>query len=383
MDKYWDIIKNEAGETTGTILIYGDIGGYDWDTWEVINTAKKFRSEFKELEKDHEVIEVHINSNGGSVTEGLAISNIISQSTSEVHTYVDGAAFSMGAMIALSGHKVHMAPNSILMVHNAWTFAWGNAKDLRKEAENLDTFDRSLALMISNKTGKTEEEVFAEFLDGEDHFMNADEALEYGLIDHVEEDKVEDEVVEAALALVKNIKPNQYNKIAASLIPRPKNTPTEKEWRKAVLGISAKKQTTPQTDKMNFEKLLNHIENGKFNEVLNADEISAIKEEINATLKNGDVVTPSDLKAVNDKLDSANKAINAIGEELEIEEGSDVLSAVKTLKTKESQAQAKLAELAPPAPVAEGDDPLKKDKDPADDFAHNKAADEKLNSRRL
>lgn len=371
--KYWDIVKNEAdGKTTGEILIYGDIGGFDWDTWETINTAKKFRQDFKALESEHDEIHVHINSHGGIVTEGLAISNIIQNSSSKVHTHIDGAAFSMAALIALSGHQVHMAKNSLLMIHNAWTMSWGNSNDLQNASEELTKYDRSLALMIMDRTGKTEEEVFSEFLDFKDHTFNSDEAFDLGLID-----SIGDEVPDPAVA--KKVNGAQFNKVAAMAFRMPKQPENYAEWSKAVLG-KAKTQTPPtNTEPMNLEILNGLLKEGKFNEVLTEDQITGVQEEISAALKEGDIITASDLdsakNALQEKITPMEATLASLRTELNLDEEGDVVNAVTTLKGDLAEANAKLEKPAPAASPTPAPDPTITDDDPIAKLPHNQRAD--------
>lgn len=381
MSKYWDIIKNAAGETTGVILIYGEIGGIDWDSWQEINTAAKFKAEFSELEKNHSTIEVRINSVGGSVFEGLAIATAIQQSKSEVHTYIDGTAYSMASIIAMSGHKVFMAKNSLLMIHKASLFAWGNAADLRKIADDLEKHDQAMSTIIEDRTGKTQEQVFSDYLDGEDHFFTSDEALEAGFVDEV----LAKPVPESAVA--KNINsqsPKGYNKIAASLLKFPRGNKSEKEWRAAVLGSSVDpKQSETKTEKMNFENLKAALESGKLDNVFSPENIASIKEEISAALKEGDVITKSDFQKVENSLKDATAIVQGVSKELELAEGEEVLAKVKELKQSESEAQAKLSELAPPAEHKETPDPVITSKTKIDDLPHNKAFDQAKQGREI
>ncbi|MFD2741954.1 MULTISPECIES: head maturation protease, ClpP-related [Sphingobacterium] len=183
MKQRYFAVLNSQSPNVGEMRIYGVIGSY-WDD----NTANDFVRSFKNLEKTCDRINVHINSPGGSVHEGLPICNLIKASTKEVHTYVDGIAYSMGAMIAISAKKgrVHMAKGSLLMLHSVSTLVYGNALDLRTEADVLDTYDDVLGDLISARTGESLENVKAEYLNHQDHFFSPKQALNEGLIDVIE-----------------------------------------------------------------------------------------------------------------------------------------------------------------------------------------------------
>jgi ATP-dependent protease ClpP protease subunit len=131
---FYNIVKNIASKEA-TIYIYGVIGGFDWDTYSYINTSNKFVQEFNELEKTADIIHVHINSPGGSIYDGMPIYNVLNNSKKTIYTYVDGLAASMASLIALAGDKVFGYRNSMFMVHNASTFAFGNSKDLLEESQ--------------------------------------------------------------------------------------------------------------------------------------------------------------------------------------------------------------------------------------------------------
>lgn len=170
----------------GEIHIYGQIG-YDW--WSgADNGASAFVSDLKALESKYDRINVHINSPGGDMHEALPIIRAIKASTKDIHTFVDGIAYSAGAMIALAAKpgNAHIASTGMIMLHNALTGIYGNAMQLRDRAEILDKYDETLVTVVSERTGGSSEEVKAKFFDFKDHFFTAKEAKEAGLIDVIE-----------------------------------------------------------------------------------------------------------------------------------------------------------------------------------------------------
>jgi ATP-dependent Clp endopeptidase proteolytic subunit ClpP len=165
------------------VLIYGDIG---YDFWEgVNNSASRFVRDFKRLEATYRRINVHINSVGGSLYDGLAIYNCLRYSQCEVHTYIDGCALSMAAVIALGGSKVHACRSSMLMLHAPLLYTSGNARELREAADQLDKFGMTLVAAVCDRTGKDEAAVAGEIFDYADHYYTADDALACGLVDEV------------------------------------------------------------------------------------------------------------------------------------------------------------------------------------------------------
>lgn len=186
--KYFNI-EASKDDKVARINIFGYIGSY----WEG-NDARSFQHEFNKLEEKYDRIDVHINSYGGSVHEGLPIYNAIKASKKEVHTYCVGVAMSMGFMILMAAKKgrVHSYKGAVLMVHTVSTGVYGNAKKFRKEADTLDTYDSVLASLLAERTGKTEDEVKELWLNHEDHHFKPTEALDEGFIDFIEETEAED-----------------------------------------------------------------------------------------------------------------------------------------------------------------------------------------------
>lgn len=183
MKKSYFEVVNSGTPNVGEIKIYGLIS--DW--YDEVS-ALEFLSAFNTLEAICNRINIHINSPGGSVWEGLPIANAIKSSKIEVHTYVDGIAFSMAGIIALATKKgnVHMAKGSLLMLHSASSYGYGNAESFKKQAEDLEKYDTVLAGFVEDRLGIPLTDVQASYFNGEDHYFTPTEALDAGLIDHVE-----------------------------------------------------------------------------------------------------------------------------------------------------------------------------------------------------
>jgi ATP-dependent Clp protease, protease subunit len=169
---------------TADIYIYGLIGysWYDENSWDAVSFVK----EFNRVAASCDRINIHINSPGGVIDEGLPIFNAINSSNKDTHTYIDGIAYSMGAIIALAGKTVHAAKNSLMLFHNASGWAMGNAQDFRETADMLDRYDLSLITSLSSKTGLTEDEVKSKYFDFKDHLLTAAEAKEAGFVDVID-----------------------------------------------------------------------------------------------------------------------------------------------------------------------------------------------------
>lgn len=197
-----------VSETETDLLIYGVIGS-DW--FDEGNTAKQFVTDFKEAEAKYNRINIRINSPGGIVSEGLPMFNAIAQSKAEVHTYNDGIAYSMGAILLLAAPKgnVHAAKNSLVLLHAPLSCSCGNARDLRAVADELDTYAEVLISAVADKTGKKTEDVKNKWFNYDDHLITSEQAEKDGLVDDIIE--VNGKVPENISNLSYNQVMNMYN----------------------------------------------------------------------------------------------------------------------------------------------------------------------------
>lgn len=181
--KFWEF-KAEAPKR-GALYIYGSIVAYKWDDTDV--TAKDFKDDLEAL-GDIEVLDVYINSPGGSVFQGQAIYSILKRfaEKAEVNVYVDGLAASIASVIAMAG-RVVMPRNAMMMVHDPWSVAVGNAADLRKEADALDKIRVSLVEAYMSKVSITEDKL-DELLAAET-WLTAQECFDMGFCDELVEEK--------------------------------------------------------------------------------------------------------------------------------------------------------------------------------------------------
>lgn len=168
---------DDQGVESYELSIYDDIG----PDWAGMIGAKTIKQALKGVSADAPLF-VRINSIGGDCFEGAAIYNQLVRHKGKVTVDIDGAAISAASIIAMAGDEVRIAKNAVLMIHNAWTFAIGNAAELREQADVLDKISTSLASAYS-RTGKDEDEI-AEMM-AATTWMNADEAVEHGFADAV------------------------------------------------------------------------------------------------------------------------------------------------------------------------------------------------------
>lgn len=184
------------------VLLY-DIIGEDWWTGEGV-TAKKLRDEVKALGPVSE-LHVRINSEGGSVVEGMAIYNTLKELSpvTRVVVIVDGMAMSIASVIAMAGDEIRAHENATWMIHNAWNVLMGNADEMRKMAEVLDGIDRTIAGVYVARTGNKEANI-VEWMAAET-WMTAAEAKERGFVDTIIPNKQAPKAVSAqTLKTVRN-----------------------------------------------------------------------------------------------------------------------------------------------------------------------------------
>lgn len=135
---------------------------------------------------DAKTINLRINSPGGSVFAARAIERALRDHPARIVAHIDGLAASAASFVAMAADDIVMGSGSLIMVHKAWTFAYGNANDLIDTAALLEKIDGTLVQTYANRSGRTAEEVAA-WMAAETWFT-ADEAIAAGLADRVAAD---------------------------------------------------------------------------------------------------------------------------------------------------------------------------------------------------
>lgn len=138
------------------ILIYEQIGVSWWDGSGV--SAKQFMEDLKLL-GDVSALNVRINSPGGDVFEADAIYTALNTHKATVNVFIDGIAASAASYIAMAGDSIAIAEHAKFMIHNAWGLAMGNADEMRKTADLLDTIDGGIRLIYQRRTNQTDEKL--------------------------------------------------------------------------------------------------------------------------------------------------------------------------------------------------------------------------------
>ena len=201
MRKYFQLDKQ--GDTA-TLSIYGTITSMPWFEGD---TSSAMLSKQLEALKDVSQIDVYINSYGGEVAEGVAIYNALKRHKAKVRTICDGFACSIASVIFMAGEERVMNEASMLMIHNAWTFAEGNAAELRKQADDLDKITQLSIETYKAHSNLTEEEIVA-LMDAETWILPS-EAVEYGFATSIAKEEKSNASQNAMLQLLTIVKAHQ------------------------------------------------------------------------------------------------------------------------------------------------------------------------------
>jgi ATP-dependent Clp endopeptidase proteolytic subunit ClpP len=174
--KFYEIVAKSTDVVE--LLFYGFIGRYE----EIDD--KVFARDWKTLEGKYKKATIRVNSGGGSVFSGIAIYNLIKQSSLEVTIIIDGLAGSMASVIILSAplERREMAANARIMTHKPSGGGYGSAQQLRQMADTIDGLEDTMAEVYAEATGKTLEEAKAWMKEGVDKYFNAKEAKDANLI---------------------------------------------------------------------------------------------------------------------------------------------------------------------------------------------------------
>ncbi len=237
-NKYWEM-KMSADNKSADIFVYGEVTKYAWEEYGEVS-AQVFKKELDDL-GDVETINLHINSPGGSVFEGINIYNMLKMHKAKVDVYIDALAASIASVIAMCGDTVYMHKNSMMMIHHAMTGAWGNAKQLRKAADDIEKISKTSCQTYLDRAGdKLTEETLQELLDAET-WLSADEAFSYGLCDVVLAENqavasISEDLFKNYKNIPKQLKIGQTNEVSAEEMAQRKRIAEEAKASSAYLN---------------------------------------------------------------------------------------------------------------------------------------------------
>jgi len=171
-DRAWFKFENKGDSTD--IQLYNEIGFFGV-------TAQEFVAELRNVSTRS--IDLHVNSPGGDVFDGIAIHNALKQHPAKVNVIVDGIAASIASVIAMAGDSIRMAGGSLMMIHEPFAMVIGDATDMRKSAEALDVMGDSIAGIYAQRAGGEVEAWRAVMR--EETWYSAEAAMKAGLADEV------------------------------------------------------------------------------------------------------------------------------------------------------------------------------------------------------
>lgn len=175
---------NSTSTGRAELFFYGDIVSNTWQSyWYEEDKSPQDVVDFLADLQDYQGVDIYINSGGGSVHGGLGIYNILKRYAGEKVVRVDGIAASIASVIALAGDRIIIPKSAQFMIHKPWSWAEGNADELRKEAEALDSCQQAIMAVYMNhvREGITEEQI-ADMVNRET-WLTGEQAAQYFIVE--------------------------------------------------------------------------------------------------------------------------------------------------------------------------------------------------------
>lgn len=177
--KSWYFLQasGEAEQRTIEVYVYGEIGG-----WGI--TANQFVQDLRAMDDGVSPIVVAFNSGGGDLFDGLAMHNALSRLGERCTGRVDALAASAASVAVCGAHRVVIAANAMLMIHNPWTYTSGDADDFRRVADVLDQTLEAIIAAYKAKAPNVDDAELRRLVNAET-WLTATEAVELGLADEI------------------------------------------------------------------------------------------------------------------------------------------------------------------------------------------------------
>ncbi len=178
-DKTWYALQanGEAAERVIEVFVYGEIGA-----WGI--TANQFVQDLRAIDDGVSPVVAAFNSIGGDLFDGLAMHNALSRLGERCTGRIDALAASAASVAVCGAHRVVIASNAMLMIHNPWTYAAGDAEDFRKVADVLDQTMEAIIAAYKSKAPDIDEVELRRLVAAET-WLTANEAVALGLADEV------------------------------------------------------------------------------------------------------------------------------------------------------------------------------------------------------
>lgn len=177
--EHWYSIRaqGEGEGKTIEVFIYGEIG-----YWGL--TSGDFIRDLQAQDDGASKVLVHFDTIGGDLFDGIAIHNILRSLGERCTARIDGACFSAGSVAACGAHRVEMADNALLMIHNPWTWMAGGSEELRKMADMMDKARAGIIASYQHRPLTVDEAELSRMIDDETWLTPA-EAKAFGFVDEI------------------------------------------------------------------------------------------------------------------------------------------------------------------------------------------------------
>lgn len=174
-------VKAATDNSPAELILIGAVGKSYWDDSGI--TEQEVRDALKTIPKGKPV-NIRINSEGGSVKEGLGIYNAFKERSADLTAHVTGYALSIASVFPLGAGKVVSPKSAIWMIHQAWAWNQGNADQMRQAAEMLDAHDETLISIYAAETGKSKAEIRSAM--EKETWIKGEDAVTFGLADETD-----------------------------------------------------------------------------------------------------------------------------------------------------------------------------------------------------
>ncbi len=178
------MLKLDLSGDVPALYLYGLVAKPSWWAGDDVISAEGVLQLLGQLDAKSDLL-VRINSEGGDVFEGVAIYNALARRGARVEIQIDALAASIASVIAMAGDEIVIAGNALIMIHQAWTWADGNADELEKIAATLREVDETILATYEARVGKkaTRDQIAA--WQAAETWMGPAEAVERGFADRV------------------------------------------------------------------------------------------------------------------------------------------------------------------------------------------------------
>lgn len=178
-DEHWYSIRNvgEGDAKVIEVFIYGEIG-----YWGV--TSGDFIRDLQAQDDGVSKVLVHFDTIGGDLFDGIAIHNTLRALGERCTGRIDGACFSAGSVAVCGAHRIEMADNALMMIHNPWTWMAGGSEELRKMADMMDKAREGIIASYQHRELTVDEAELSRMID-EETWLTPAEAKAFGFVDEI------------------------------------------------------------------------------------------------------------------------------------------------------------------------------------------------------